>query len=541
MLFGVVNPSLLVAATLDFTSATYTVSENASTFDVTVNRSGTFNNAASVTVKTTDLTAIAGEDYQNISTVLNWAVGETTAKSVSITILDNTVVNANKTFQLELINLTGDVAGTIDTAVVTIEDYEEGHLALSASSYSAFEDDNSISIAVSRTEGSRGEVGISFATQDNTAKNILDNESAVGDLVFLEGEISKTIDISIVNDEIGEIDKDFLVTLSGITGGAVLGANASAEISIADDDLDFTPGLELLAFDDDNISQPDLVDLNQTSLTDVSQTFIDTINLIPVLATTELVAEQDSSGLISIQVGADKFFLRPVSVIRSDDSSSPSIIIANDHSGYLVTADGVNIDFQPALQPLSLLQQELALVSLPEIIITDTGNLTIQVDQGPPPLEQNEDGELVINNSYYDRYNLRPISVATLATVVDEGLMLVTHPMFTNEVLLAVTFQDETVFRQQLLTAAPYNAPEFEEYLSDFTGVTNVSLGDYGVTTFNFGEETITLLADYIVRRVPEFDTSMIGVTAVTDANGDGIDDLKMIYSSADEQYFFVM
>jgi len=112
------SPDLVHAAILDFSAASYSVSENGSTFDVTVNRSGTFNNAASVTVKTSDITAIADTDYQNISTVLSWAVGETDSKTVTITVIDNDVVNSNKTFQLELINLVGDTAGPIDSAVV---------------------------------------------------------------------------------------------------------------------------------------------------------------------------------------------------------------------------------------------------------------------------------------------------------------------------------------------------------------------------------------------------------------------------------------
>ena len=90
---------------------------------MTVNRSGTSNYASSVTVKTTDQTAIADEDYQNISTVLNWNVGETESKTVTISILDNSIVNTNKTFQIDLINLVGDVAGSVSTAPFNSEEF----------------------------------------------------------------------------------------------------------------------------------------------------------------------------------------------------------------------------------------------------------------------------------------------------------------------------------------------------------------------------------------------------------------------------------
>lgn len=539
-MLGTVSPVLVKAATLDFGAAAYSVAENGSTFDVTVIRSGTFNNAASVTVKTSDITAIADTDYQNISTVLNWSVGETAAKTVTITVIDNGDVDGDRTFQIELINLVGDIAGSTDSAVVTVEDYEEGHLTLSSSSYVVTEDENLFSIVIERTEGSQGEVGVSFATQDNSAKNSIDYETAEGTLNFLDGEISKSIDISLINDELGEVDKDFLIQLSGLTGGAVVGEYFSASIVIVDDDMDFTPGLKLLSFDDEFVSQQDLVDLSQPSLIDSTQTFIDTINAIPVLQSTDLVAEQNSEGLIAILVGTDKFYLRPTSVVRSA-SVTPNIVIDDDHSGYLTTADGINIEFQPALVALSLLQEELDSVELPEIVVTDTGNLTIQVDQGPPPLEQNDEGTVVINNSYYDRYNLRPLSVATLLEAESEGLVLVPHPIFPEEVLLGVVFSDDADFRQQLLTPAPFDAMEFVEHLDLFTGVTNVNLENYGLVTFESGEETITLFSDYFVRRVPDFDVSMVGVSAVSDANGDGIDDLKMIYSNGDEQYFFIM
>jgi len=359
-------------------------------------------------------------------------------------------------------------------------------------------------------------------------------------LVYLEGETSKTIDIPLINDELGEVSKDFSIELSGLTGGAVAGDNFSATVSIVDDDMDFTPGLNQISFDDDNISQQNLVDLNQASLIDSTLSFIDTINQIPVLQTTELIAEQNNDGLIVIQVGSDKFYLRPTSVVRAL-STNPSIVIADDHSGYLTTADGVNIEFQPALQGLSLLQEELATVDLPEIEVTENGNLTIQVDQGPPPLEQNGDGEVVINNSYYDRYNLRPLSVASLIDAESQGLVLLPHPNYPNEVLLGVIFSDESEFRQQLLTPSPFDAMEFAEQLELFTGVTDVSIGNYGLVTFMSGEESITLFSDYFVRRVPEFDDSMVGVYAAADVNGDGVDDLRMVYSNGDEQFFFVM
>ena len=48
----------------------------------------------------------------------------------------------------------------------------------------------------------------------------------------------------------------------------------------------------------------------------------------------------------------------------------------------------------------------------------------------------------------------------------------------------------------------------------------------------------VTLLADYKIRKTPNFTPSVVGFTETNDLNGDSFADYKMIYANGEEQYF---
>ncbi len=51
----------------------------------------------------------------------------------------------------------------------------------------------------------------------------------------------------------------------------------------------------------------------------------------------------------------------------------------------------------------------------------------------------------------------------------------------------------------------------------------------------------VTLFADYSIRKVPNFVSTMVGFTLTNDQNNDAIYDYKMIYANGEEQYFFLV
>ena len=531
----------LLAGELAFTVTSVNVNENASTFDVTVTRTGTLTTTASVTVKSTAGTAAAVSEYINGSSALSWAIADGSSQTVSVTIIDDALVDGDKSFTLDLVSVSNDTIGTNNSIAVTIVDFEEGVLQFSATSVNASESNSTASVTVSRSLGSSGEVSIDYSTNDGTALDQSDYSSTSGTLVFADGVSSMSILIPLLADSIGEIDKSFEVVLAptGLGGNASAGTSLTSVVTITDDDSDFTPPMVKLLVAVEDVIQTESIKLDVPSLLDSQRSLLETINDIPVLSITDLFAEQDASGLTSIEHGVNKVYFRPLAMLRASVGVNEAVVIYDDESGFFVTDLGFVITFQPSLAAIAILQTALAEFDLGEFTISDTGNISIQVEQGPPPLERDENGEIFINNSYYDRFNLRPALIASPSVASQTGIQVQAHPLLPLESIIVVNFLDGTIMRDQVLSTAPLDSNELTSTLEAVNGVNDVIYAGQGIVTYTFEQENYALFAGYIIRNVERFLTSLVGISDVADFNNDGNPDLKMIYSSGDEQTFY--
>jgi hypothetical protein len=96
--------------------------------------------------------------------------------------------------------------------------------------------DPTVTITVTRTEGSDGAVSVDYATSDGTASDPSDYTSASGTLNWADGDAAdKTFSINITDDSAVETAEDFTVVLSNVQT-AKLGSNTSAIINISDND-----------------------------------------------------------------------------------------------------------------------------------------------------------------------------------------------------------------------------------------------------------------------------------------------------------------
>ncbi len=113
----------LLAGTFAFSSPAYSVSEANTNATITVNRLGGTNGAVQLSYATAaGGTASDGADYTGVSGVLNWTNGETGAKTFTVPILANNVVQSNVTVNLALSSPTNGASalGVQPTAVLTI-------------------------------------------------------------------------------------------------------------------------------------------------------------------------------------------------------------------------------------------------------------------------------------------------------------------------------------------------------------------------------------------------------------------------------------
>ena len=126
-----------------------------------------------------------------------------------------------------------------------------GTLSFDNTSYSVNEN-GTANITINRTGGSDGAVSATITYTGGTATAPSDYNNTPITVSFASGETSKTITIPLVNDLQFEPDETINLTLTNATGGATLGTQNTATLTIVSDDfptdavlLDPTPYLSL--------------------------------------------------------------------------------------------------------------------------------------------------------------------------------------------------------------------------------------------------------------------------------------------------------
>ena len=226
---------------LGFNPQAYSVNENGGAATIIVSRAGGTIGTVSVGYYTGDATAVAGVDYVAVTNgVLTFTNGQTTA-TFPVNIIDNLIVDGNRTLNLFLTNVVGKAVIGGGMAVLTIVDNEfaPGVLQFNPAAYTVAESSTNVTLTVTRTTGRSGVVSVSYAMVDGTATNGLDFIGQPGVLNFGDGETVKTITVPMIQDNVFETDETFQVVLSNPTGGALLGAVSNAVVTITDVVLGF--------------------------------------------------------------------------------------------------------------------------------------------------------------------------------------------------------------------------------------------------------------------------------------------------------------
>ena len=141
----------------------------------------------------------------------------------------------------ETLALTGESDLSVTPAsVVLADDDEMASRVLSIADAEAAEGAGEVRFAVTLDGPSPAEVTVSYATADPAgsvdpvAGAGMDYESASGTLAFAPGELSRTIRVSVLDDELDEPDETFALVLSDLRGAAL--GRGSALGTIRDDD-----------------------------------------------------------------------------------------------------------------------------------------------------------------------------------------------------------------------------------------------------------------------------------------------------------------
>ncbi|MCZ8190879.1 MAG: Ig-like domain-containing protein [Microcystis sp. LE19-338.1B] len=257
---------------LNFSAANYTVREDGTAVtDIIITRTGRTTGTVGATITFTNGTAkgcacglhLTTSDF--LSSPITVILGENEISKIIpvqlagsqgsnfIPIINDTQVESNETFTINLTNPTGGaIIGNQNSATVTILD-DDVQLTFSAPNFTIREDGTAIAaVTVNRIGRLTGVVGATINLDGGSATYPDDYTQTSLNISFADGENSKTVNIPVRNDIISEPDETVNLTLVNPTGGATLGSQNIATLTIVDNGL--TPNLTL-TIDKDTVAE----------------------------------------------------------------------------------------------------------------------------------------------------------------------------------------------------------------------------------------------------------------------------------------------
>ena len=227
------------AGNLKFSVASMAASESAGTIVLNVYRNGGSAGAVEVDYSLSGGDASLDDDYQFTSGTLSWADGETGSKQISLTILDDAIDEDDESIVVALSRAThGAVLGDIASISVSITDNDSaGTLQFTQATAHVIENVGQVKLDVSRVDGSSGAVSVDYMVTGGTASVGEDYQNASGTLNWENGDITdKSIILTVVDNNLQEVNETIQVSLSDPSNNAVLGTQSYLVVTIEDED-----------------------------------------------------------------------------------------------------------------------------------------------------------------------------------------------------------------------------------------------------------------------------------------------------------------
>ena len=152
-----------------------------------------------------------------------------------VDIIDDSIPELNETLSITLQSANPALLGFYKTAKVTIRknDNPHGIVELSKSSASVLEGSDQVAqLEVVRTKGLYGAVMLHWSTGDLTAVRGVDFSPRTTTVTLAEGQSKASLEVTIITDSISELQESFSVLLDSIDGGAELGSQRKATVTI---------------------------------------------------------------------------------------------------------------------------------------------------------------------------------------------------------------------------------------------------------------------------------------------------------------------
>jgi len=258
--------------------STTTSTAQGTTLSLSVNRDGVdLSSATSVSYQVFSGSAEIDNDFTLANGQLDWAANDNAPKQISINIAPQTDANElEEAFYVRLFNPTqGATLGQHSYTRVNIAGkLDTGAASFSESAVEVAEQSGELTLTVNRMGNTTNELSVTYATVANTAEESTDFEATSGTLTWTDGDVaSKTIQLSIVDDQTEESSEQFSVQLTAIGDGR-LGTNQTVNITIADNDRNTAPVITLSENFEVNTGQGVTLSATVSDAEDDSMTFL---------------------------------------------------------------------------------------------------------------------------------------------------------------------------------------------------------------------------------------------------------------------------
>ena len=234
----ITNDDAAVGGSIEFVSATYSVSESGGPAQITVQRTGGTDGQATATFSTSDGTATAGQDYTAVAgQTVTFAHGEGGMKTVDVAISNDALYEGNETVDLSLTTTTITLGpNVVDplTAVLTITDDEPVPSVSVSSPIYVSEPASGTTNAVftfTLSGPTAAPVTLDYQTQDGTATAPDDYTAIpVTQLTFASSQLTRTVSVEVKSDALSEAAEDFTLALSNVSANATLASSSATGI-----------------------------------------------------------------------------------------------------------------------------------------------------------------------------------------------------------------------------------------------------------------------------------------------------------------------
>jgi len=270
------------------------------------------------------------------------------------------------------------------------------------------------------------------------------------------------------------------------------------------------------------VSEREAIDLTYDVLVN-GESLLAAINALPDLKNNNLAfVQRQPSGNLLLPVGEEVFVLIPVSVRQASAGATPGVLINPDGSVIFITETRREVLVQPSIQAYQAFQDALKVFGLGEFTANPDGNLS-----------------LVAGHQSY--FQTRPDWQTQVTSPFEElGFQALPSPLIKGSQIFLLRFVDETgVRRQQFFYPAGAHQAELQTALRGIPGATTVTFENNGTVSVKVDNRTYQGVFDYRVTTGPA--SKVTQLLMVPDQNGDGNEDLKVVYANGDQQRLFLV